>query len=127
MPRREWRPVPLVLLLLVCGVAAVRNVRSEWSDAATVGKKVATVSELAHGVASWVTLAGLGARRRWARGAAWIWAGLVTLTAGVAASAWGDAPIAAALAGAAATAAVCWLAIRLAFERPAPSADARLP
>ncbi len=104
------------MLLLVAGVSGVRNAAGEWRSAANPGQKIATVSELAHGVASWVALLLLGARTKGARTAARIWAALITLTAGLAAIYWGEAPLAAALVGAVATALLCGFAIRLAFE-----------
>jgi hypothetical protein len=109
-------------LLLVAGVTGVRNSVNEWRDAVKPGQKLATASEMAHGLASWVTLVGLGMRKRWARPAAWAWTALITTTAGLATLYWGDAPLAAALPGAVATALLCGFAIRLAFEpvrRPA--------
>jgi hypothetical protein len=114
--------VPLVLLLLAAGVSGVRNAIDEWPQAAGTGQKVATGSEMVHGVASGIALVGLGVRKRWAYPALWVWGTLLTTTAGLAAAYWGDAPIAAALAGAAATALICYVAVRLALERSRPAA-----
>jgi len=114
--------VPLVLLLLVAGVSGVRNAIDEWPQAAGTGQKVATGSEMVHGVASGIALIGLGVRKAWARPALWVWGGLLATTAGLAAAYWGSAPIAAALAGAAVTALICYVAVRLALEPSAPAA-----
>jgi hypothetical protein len=119
--RPGWRPVLLVVLLLAAGASGVRNAVHEWPDAIRAGQKLATVSEMAHGIASWITLVGLGARKAWARPAAWVWVGLITLTAGLASAYWGDGPWPAALAGAAATALLCGFAVRLGLQPPLPA------
>ena len=124
MLRRGWRPVPLILLLLLCGVAGPRDVVVEWAYAARPGQKVATGLELGNALAAWAALVGLGARRAFARPALFVWCALVTGTAGLAAVFWGDAGIAAALTGAAATFLVCFFAIRLAVR---PAGDAARP
>jgi hypothetical protein len=112
-----WRPVLLVLLLLATLSSILRNGASEWRDATNRGKKLALASEIGDGAAGAVALVGLGLRKEWARPAAWVWIASTTLTAGLAATYWGEAPILAALAGAAATAALCGLAVRLALGR----------
>ena len=118
MLRRGWRPVLLIVLLLVSGVSGVRNVRNEWSDADTSGRKAATGLELFHALAAWVALAALGARRPFARPAAYAWCALITATAGAAAAFWGEAGLFAALAAALATFLVCAFAIWLGLRRP---------
>ena len=126
MLRRGWRPVLLILLLLVSGIAGLRNVRNEWSDADTAGRKVATGLELSHALAAWVALAGLGAKRAFAFRAAYAWCALITATAGVAAAFWGEAGLFAALAAGLATFVVCAFAIWLGLRRP-DDAPAREP
>jgi hypothetical protein len=117
-----WRPVLLVLLLLTTVSSVLRNGASEWRDAADRGKKLSLASEIADAAAGAAALVGIGLRKQWARPAAWVWVAVTTLTAGLAAAFWGDAPILAALAGAAATAALCGFAVWLALgprARPA--------
>jgi hypothetical protein len=108
--------VPLILLLLVAGVSGVRNAIDEWPQAVRAGQKVATASEMVHGIASGIALVGLGARKSWARPALWVWGAALSTTAGLASTYWGDAPIAAALAGAAAVVLLCFVTARLALE-----------
>lgn len=103
-----------VLLLLFTGVAGVRNGFYEYREAVTGGQRFATASEIAYGAVSWVALAALLTKRRWARALLIAWAALVTITASVAAIAWGGASAAAAAAGGISVAAVCGLAVWLA-------------
>lgn len=118
-----------VLLLLVAGVSGLRNGANEYRQAVTAGQQFATASEIAHGAVSWIALYGLLRRRAWARRMMLLWAALLTITAGSAAAAWGDAGPWGALAGGASVAAVCALVLWLAFprSRPASIAQTRLP
>jgi uncharacterized membrane protein len=116
--RWGWRPIPLFLLLLLAVVEGACDVASEWPDAANTGQKLATIAQAAYVVAAAAGLAGIAARRTWARPALWIWAGFTTVTALLAAMFWGEAGLFAGFAGAAACAALCVGVIALALSRP---------
>ncbi|HEY7113232.1 MAG TPA: hypothetical protein VIA45_09910 [Thermoanaerobaculia bacterium] len=118
MIRRNWRPIPLVLFLVFVVVAGARDVVNEWPSAAKMGQKAATAAEAGYVLAAVASLAALAMRRPWARAAAWAWAALTTATGFLAAMFWGEAGVAASLAGAAGCAAVCAGLIALAFRRP---------
>jgi len=116
--RWGWRPIPLLLFLVFAAAAGARDVVSDWSAVANTGQKLATVAEAGYVLAAVASLAALAARQTWARAALWVWAALTTATGFLAAMFWGDAGLAAALAGGAACAAVCVGLIALALSRP---------
>ncbi len=118
MIRWGWRPIPLLLLLLLGVVAGTLDVAREWPDAGNNGQKLATAAEAGYVVAAAAGLAGIAARRTWTRPVLWGWAAFTTVTALLAAMFWGEAGLFAGLAGAAGCAAVCAGAIALAFSRP---------
>ena len=118
MIRWRWRPIPLVLFLVFSVFAGARDVRNEVRNAPTVGEKAATAAEAGYVLAGMASLAALAMRRPWARSAVWTWAALLSATGFLAAMFWGEAGLAASLAGGAACAALCAGLIALAFSRP---------
>lgn len=112
--RSRWLRLTFpVLLLLVSGVTALRNGVNEFAQAATLGQRFATASELAHGLASWVVLAAIAAGSASAVPLAIVWAVLITITAATAAVAWGGAGLGAGAAAAVIMAALSGLAVWL--------------
>jgi hypothetical protein len=116
--RWGWRPIPLLLFLPFVVVAGALDVRNEVRDAASTGQKLATAAEAGYVLAAVASLAALATRRSWARPALWVWAALTAATGFLAAMFWGEAGLAAALAGGVACAAICVGLIALAFSRP---------
>ncbi len=117
-------PALVMTLLLAVGVMGVRNALSDWDHAINAGQRSSTVLEGANGITSLAALTALFFRHRSARSLMLAWAVILTATAGAAARWWGEASVGAALVGAAATACVCALAIRLARPRLAPARTA---
>ena len=118
MIRWGWRPIPLLVFLAFTVFAGARDVRNEIRNAPTVGEKAATAAEAGYVLAGVASLAAIAMRRPWARAAAWVWAGLLSATGFLAAMFWGDARLAASLAGGAACGAIGAGLVVLAFRRP---------
>jgi len=105
-----------LLFLLGLGFVGLRNGLAEWSQANTIGQRLASVTEALYGVLGLVAGAGLLTRRRWTVPVVVAWAVSITITAGLAPVVWGGAGLLAGVAAAAATAliasGVIWLARR---------------
>lgn len=112
-----WAGIVLLLVLSVSGFQSV----VEAHAAATAGQKLATASQLAYALVGLLAAGGLVARRSWARAATWIWAALITLTAGLAPVVWGGSAPATGLVVALGIAAVALLVISLTARRPPPT------
>lgn len=116
-------PVLAMTLLLALGVMGIRSSLLEWDQAVNGGQRLSTILEGGNGLASLAALAALLARHRSARYLMIAWVVLLTATAAAAATWWGGASVWAAAVGAAATAGVGALAIRLARARLRPAAS----
>lgn len=88
----------------------------ELREATTLGQRADVAAQFGYALAGILAAAALIGRRAWARGALWLWAGLVVLTGGMAPVVWGEAGLivglVAALACAGIAALVFWLATR---------------
>lgn len=112
-----WAGVVLLLVLSASGFQSV----VEADAAATAGQKLATAAQLAYALVGLLAAGGLVTRRSWARAATWIWAALITLTAGLAPVVWGGSATITGLVAALGIAAVALLVISLTARRPPPT------
>jgi hypothetical protein len=108
-----------IILLLVLSASGFQSLTA-FNAAATTGQKVTTATQLAYGLAGLLAAAGLLARRPWGRAAAWLWAALITLTAGLAPVVRGGAAPGLGLASALAVAALALLVMSLTARRVSP-------
>lgn len=113
----KFGPWIAMAFLLATGVLGVRDSVLDWSHAVNGGQRLTTILVASNALVSLAAAGALFARHRAARLLMGLWAALLTLTAGAAAYWWGEAGLAAALAGAAATAGVCFLVLWLARAR----------
>lgn len=107
-----WTGIILLVVLSGLGLQSALDL----DPAETVGQQVATVSQFGYALAGALGAGALVGRRSWARWLVWLWAGLITLTGGLAPIVWaGSAPAAGLVAGVACGAvagAVVWLTTR---------------
>ena len=107
-----WTGIILLVVLSGLGLESALDL----DPAETVGQQVATVSQFGYALAGALGAGALVGRRSWARWLVWLWAGLITLTGGLAPIVWaGSAPAAGLVAGVACGAvagAVVWLTTR---------------
>ena len=111
-PVGVWTGIILLVVLSGLGLQSALDL----DPAETVGQQVATVSQFGYALAGALGAGALVGRRSWARWLVWLWAGLITLTGGLAPIVWaGSAPAAGLVAGVACGAvagAVVWLTTR---------------
>lgn len=104
-----------IILLVVLSGLGLRSAL-DLDPAETIGQEVATVTQFGYALAGALGAGALVARRTWARWLVWLWAGLITLTGGLAPTVWaGSAPAVGIVAGVACGAvagAVVWLTTR---------------
>jgi len=109
----HWAPIVLLVGLSVLGLQSAID---ELGSASTLGQRAATATQFGYALAGLLAAAGLLGRRGWARATLWLWAGLITLTCGMAPVVWGGAGLlpglAAVVAGGSIAALVLWLANR---------------
>jgi len=109
------RWVALALLVAISALG-LQSAGSALDSAETGGQVVATAAQFGYALTGLLAAGALLGRRSWARRPLWVWAGLVTLTAGMAPVVWGGAGLGAGFAAGAASAAVAavvvWLATR---------------
>jgi hypothetical protein len=107
-----WTGITLLVVLSALGLQSAVAL-----DAATTrGQQVATTAQFAYAGVGILAAVALVGRKAWALWAVWIWAGLITLTAGLVPVVWGgSAPTAGLVAGlaiGAIAALVVWLTTR---------------
>ncbi len=109
----HWTAIALLVVLSTLGLNSAVDV---LDSASTLGQQAATATQFGYALAGLLAAGALLARRPWARRPLWLWAGLITLTGGMAPVVWAGAGLAAGFAAAAACAAtaalVVWLATR---------------
>jgi hypothetical protein len=112
-PIARWMGLALVVAISVLGL---QSAVSGLDSAETGGQEAATAAQFGYALTGLLAAGALLSRRSWARRPLWLWAGLVTLTAGMAPVVWSGAGLgvgfAAGAAFAAITAVVIWLATR---------------
>jgi len=109
----QWTAVALVVAISVLGL---QSAAQAFGAAETVGQQTAIATQFGYAFAGLLAAGALLSRRSWAHRTLWLWAGLVTVTAGMAPVVWADAPLTAGLGVGAASGAiaglVAWLATR---------------
>jgi hypothetical protein len=117
-----WRTVAywigVALLVAVSALGLWSSIESLGSDT-TTGQRVATFTQFGYALGGFAAVAGLVARRAWARTMLWLWVALITLTGGLAPVVWGGSGPGAGLAAGALTAAIAGLVVWLATRRRA--------
>jgi hypothetical protein len=107
-----WTGIILLVVLSGLGLKSALDL----DPAQTIGQQVATVTQYGYALAGAVGAAALVARQAWGAGFVWLWAGLVTLTGGLAPIVWaGSALVPGLVAGVACgavAAIVVWLTTR---------------
>ena len=105
-----------IALLVALSILVLQSAIEELREATTLGQRADVAAQFGYALAGLLAAAALLGRRAWARGALWLWAGLVVLTGGMAPVVWGEAGLivglVAALACAGIAASVFWLARR---------------
>ena len=109
----RWTALALVVAISVLGL---QSAAQAFGAAETVGQQTAIATQFGYAFAGLLAAGALLGRRSWAQRTLWLWAGLVTVTAGMAPVVWADAPLTAGLGVGAASGAiaglVAWLATR---------------
>jgi hypothetical protein len=91
-----WTGITLLIVLSSLGLQSA----IELDPARTTGQLVATLTQFGYAVTGALAAGALLARRSWALGVVWLWAGLLTFTAGLVPVVWGGAaPMAGVVAG----------------------------
>ena len=117
-PRSTWIAVVLLVALSALGLdSAVRQLAS----AATVGQRIATATQFGYAVAGLLGSGAVLLRSSWASAMLWIWAGLITVTGGLAPVVWGGAGTLAGLVAGLVSAGIAGPVIWLATRRRAAS------
>ena len=105
-----WVATALIVALSLLGL---KSAVDQLQSAGTLGQQTTTATQFGYAVAGLVAAGGLLARRSWAGKPLWLWAGLLTVTGGMAPVVWGGAGVAvgfvAGVASAAVAALVIWL------------------
>ncbi len=108
-----WTAIVLLLALAALGLNGAIH---ELSSADTSGQQIATATQFGYAILGIVAAGALLTRRGWAQTTLWLWAGLITITGGLAPVVWGGAGVGAGLAAGVVSAAiggfVIWLAGR---------------
>jgi hypothetical protein len=105
----------IILLVVVSGLGFQSAMALD--PAQTVGQQVAMVTQFGYALTGTLAAVGLVGRRRWAAGLAWLWAGLITLTAALAPVVWGGSGVMAGLIAGVVTAIVAALIVWLTRAR----------
>jgi hypothetical protein len=108
-----------VALLIAISALGLQSAVSALDSVETVGQQVATAAQFGYALTGLLAAGALLGRRSWAHRPLWLWAGLVTLTAGMAPVVWGGAGLGAGVAAAAASAAIAALVAWLATQQRA--------
>lgn len=104
-----WAGVALLVVLSALGLQSAVDL----DPARTIGQRVATATQFGYALAGALAAGAVAGRRAWALAVVWLWAGLITLTAGLAPVVWGGAPPTAGLAAGAMIGAVAALVVWL--------------
>jgi hypothetical protein len=110
-----WTGIILLVVLSALGLQSAL----ELDPAETAGQQVATATQFGYALAGVVGAGALVRRRPWALGVVWLWAGLLTLTGGLAPIVWGGSALAAGLAAGLASGAMAALVIWMTTRRAA--------
>src|SRR6478672_5669424 len=76
----QWTAVALVVAISVLGL---QSAAQAFGAAETVGQQTAIATQLGYAFAGLLAAGALLSRRSWAHRTLWLWAGLVTATAGM--------------------------------------------
>ena len=79
----HWTAVALVVAISVLGL---QSAAQAFGAAETVGQQTAIATQFGYAFAGLLAAGALLSRRSWAHSTLWLWAGLVTVTAGMAPS-----------------------------------------
>jgi hypothetical protein len=105
-----------VVLLVGLSAQGLYSAVEELESAETLGQQAATMIQFGYSLAGLLAAGALVSRRAWSRWVLWLWAGLITLTGGLAPVVWGGSALwvgfAAAVVSAAIAIFVVWLATR---------------
>ncbi len=110
-----WAGIGLLVVLSALGLQSALDL----DGAQNAGQQVATATQFGYAVAGVVGAGALVRRLPWALGVVWLWAGLVTLTGGLAPVVWGGSGLAAGLAAGLLSSAMAALVIWLSTRRVA--------
>lgn len=111
-----WIAVTVLVGLSLLGLYSAIQ---ELDSAETLGQQAATTTQFGYALAGLLSAGGLVGRRSWARSLLWLWAGLITLTGGLAPVVWGGSGMMASVAAGMATAVIAILVVWLATRRRA--------
>jgi hypothetical protein len=111
-----WTAVTVLVGLSALGL---HSAVQELDSAETLGQWAATATQFGYALAGLLSAGGLVGRRSWARPLLWLWAGLMTLTAGLAPVVWAGSGMTAGIAAGVAVAAIAVLVVWLATRRRA--------
>src|SRR5262245_8573439 len=109
-----------IALLVAVSALGLKSAVDDLDAVATFGQQAVSATQFGYALGGFVAAGALLARRSWARKALLLWAGVLTLTGGLAPVVWGGTGISVGLVAGAATAAVAALVIWLASLRRAP-------
>jgi hypothetical protein len=108
--------VGIASLVVVSGLG-LQSALEALEAVVTQGQRIAIVTQFGYALVGMVAAVAVVTRRSWARASLWLWAGLVTVTGGMAPMVWGGTGIGPALVAAAATAAIAALVLWLITRR----------
>lgn len=111
-----WAAVTVLVGLSTLGL---NSAVEELDSAKTLGQQAATATQFGYGLAGLLCTGALLGRRSWALWVLWLWAGLITLTGGLAPVVWGGSAMVTGLAAGVVTAAIALLVVWLATRRRA--------
>jgi hypothetical protein len=107
--------VGIVLLVVLSGLGLQSAL--ELDPALTIGQQVATVTQFGYALAGVVGAAALVGRRTWGLAFVWLWAGLITLTGGLAPIVWAGSTLVAGLVAGVACGAMAAVVVSLTTRR----------
>jgi hypothetical protein len=108
-----------VALLVAINGLGLQSAVDALDSADTVGHQAAIATQFGYALTGLLAAGALLGRRSWANGPLWVWAGLVTLTGGMAPVVWGEAGMGAGLVAGAASAVIAALVVWLATRQRA--------
>jgi hypothetical protein len=108
-----------VALLVAINGLGLQSAVDALDSADTVGQQAAIATQFGYALTGLLAAGALLGRRSWANGPLWVWAGLVTLTGGMAPVVWGEAGMGAGLVAGAASAVIAALVVWLATRQRA--------
>lgn len=112
----HWAAIALVLALSALGL---RSAVDELDSAITLGQQLATATQFGYALVGLVAAGALLTRRSWGRRLLWLWAGLITLTGGMAPVVWGGSGLAAGFVAGVASGAIAGFVVWLASQQHA--------